>query len=47
MTGKNIKEFEGFFEETLYFFRTLKENNNKPWFDQNREVYDDYVIGPA
>jgi uncharacterized protein (TIGR02453 family) len=47
MTDKNIKEFEGFFEETLYFFSTLKENNNKPWFDQNREIYDDYVIGPA
>ena len=47
MNDKNIKEFEGFFEETLYFFRTLKENNNKPWFDQNREVYDDYVLGPA
>jgi uncharacterized protein (TIGR02453 family) len=47
MNDKNIKEFEGFFEETLYFFNTLKENNNKPWFDQNREIYDDYVIGPA
>jgi uncharacterized protein (TIGR02453 family) len=47
MTADDIKEFNGFFKETLYFFETLKENNNKPWFDQNREIYDDYVIGPA
>ena len=47
MTDKEIKEFNGFFKETLYFFKTLKENNNKPWFDQNREVYDDYVADPA
>jgi uncharacterized protein (TIGR02453 family) len=47
MSDKNIKEFNGFFKETLYFFKRLKEHNNKPWFDQNREVYEDYVLGPA
>lgn len=47
MAEKKIKEFQGFFKETLYFFKSLKENNNKPWFDQNREVYEDYVLGPA
>jgi len=47
LADKEIKDFEGFYEETLYFFKTLKENNNKPWFDQNREVYDDYVLSPA
>jgi uncharacterized protein (TIGR02453 family) len=47
MAEKMIKGFNGFTQETLYFFETLKENNNKPWFDQNREVYDEYVLGPA
>ena len=47
MIEKGIKDFEGFSEETLYFFRTLRENNNKPWFDQNREVYQEYVVAPA
>jgi len=47
MADMEIKEFEGFYKETLYFFRTLEENNNKPWFDQNRQVYEDYVVAPA
>ena len=47
MTMKELNDFKGFFKETLYFFNGLKENNNKPWFDQNREVYEDFVLGPA
>ncbi len=26
--------------DTLEFLRALKENNNKPWFDENRKVYE-------
>jgi len=40
-------EFKGFFTQTLDFFKELKTNNNKEWFDANRKTYEDYVLGPA
>jgi uncharacterized protein (TIGR02453 family) len=39
--------FTGFSKETLSFFRKLKRNNNKPWFDKHREEYDRFVLEPA
>jgi len=45
--NENIAEFEGFFTETLDFFKQLKSNNNKEWFDSNRKNYEDYVLNPA
>jgi uncharacterized protein (TIGR02453 family) len=47
MAEKKIREFNGFFKETLYFFKGLKEHNNKAWFDQNRKVYEEYVLEAA
>ena len=26
---------------TLKFLKDLKKNNNKPWFEKNRKVYED------
>jgi uncharacterized protein (TIGR02453 family) len=37
--------FEGFAEESFDFFHELAENNNKPWFDQNRARYEQFVTG--
>lgn len=37
--------FPGFTSESFQFFRELAENNNKPWFDRNRERYESYVVG--
>lgn len=37
--------FSGFTSESFQFFRDLAENNNKPWFDRNRERYDSHVVG--
>ena len=37
--------FGGFNRECFHFFRELAQNNNKPWFDQNRECYDRNVVG--
>ncbi len=37
--------FAGFKEESFAFFRELAENNNKAWFDLNRESYERYVTG--
>ena len=37
--------FRGFTADSFAFFRELARNNNKAWFDQNREGYDAHIIG--
>ena len=37
--------FQGFREQSFRFFRELAKNNNKPWFDAHRDVYDEHVTG--
>jgi len=37
--------FRGFTADSFGFFRELARNNNKAWFDQNRERYDADIIG--
>jgi uncharacterized protein (TIGR02453 family) len=39
--------FSGFTKETVRFFAALRKNNNKEWFDRNRETYDKHVMAPA
>jgi uncharacterized protein (TIGR02453 family) len=39
--------FSGFTKETVRFFTALRRNNNKEWFDKNRETYDRHVMAPA
>ena len=39
--------FDGFSKECVTFFKKLKKNNSKVWFDENRENYDKFVIEPA
>jgi uncharacterized protein (TIGR02453 family) len=39
--------FNGFTPQTLSFYRELARNNNKTWFDQNRELYENEVMTPA
>jgi uncharacterized protein (TIGR02453 family) len=39
--------FSGFTKETVRFFAALRKNNNKEWFDGNRETYDRHVMEPA
>jgi len=38
--------FSGFFPETIDFLQSLKENNNKTWFDAHRTVYKNYLLIP-
>lgn len=38
--------FSGFSPETIRFFRGIQENNNKSWFEENRPVYEEYVLKP-
>ncbi len=37
--------FQGFNSDSFEFFRQLAENNNKAWFDQNRERYEQHIVG--
>lgn len=39
--------FNGFPPECVRFFEDLAENNSKQWFDENRSIYDNYVMAPA
>jgi uncharacterized protein (TIGR02453 family) len=39
--------FSGFPKETLTFFRKLAQNNNKMWFDKNKEMYEREVLVPS
>ena len=47
MAQEKIDKFEGFFKETIDFFKELKTNNDKLWFDLHRGPYEDYVLGTA
>ena len=45
--SKNTNEiFEGFSKEMSEFFIELRFNNNKEWFDLNRQRYFDLVKEP-
>jgi uncharacterized protein (TIGR02453 family) len=39
--------FTGFTRETVRFYAALCKNNNRPWFEANRETYERHVIAPA
>lgn len=39
--------FQGFSEKTEAFWRGLTANNNKQWFDEHRDDYEEQVLAPA
>ena len=39
--------FQGFSKDTVRFFRGLKANNNRDWFESHRELYENAVLAPA
>jgi uncharacterized protein (TIGR02453 family) len=41
-----VSAFSKFTPEAFTFLRGLKRNNNKPWFEANRPVYERAVLGP-
>jgi uncharacterized protein (TIGR02453 family) len=45
MTDEPI--FSGFTKETLRFYTALRKNNNRAWFEANRETYERHVMTPA
>ena len=38
--------FKGFEEKGIQFLKNLAVNNNKEWFEQNRDVYEKYLLVP-
>jgi uncharacterized protein (TIGR02453 family) len=40
-------EFHGFSKETVSFFKNLKKNNTRDWFEVHRSNYENHVMGPA
>jgi len=39
--------FSGFSRETVRFFRGLKRNNDRTWFERHRATYEQDVVAPA
>ena len=42
-----MPDFNGFSKELPKYFRNLKKNNSKQWFDKHRSEYDEFVLSPA
>jgi uncharacterized protein (DUF2461 family) len=42
----NKKTFTGFSQEALDFLQNVKKNNNKAWFEENKDVYQKYLLKP-
>jgi hypothetical protein len=38
--------FGGFSKETIALFQGLRKNNNREWFGQHREVYENSALEP-
>ena len=38
--------FQGFSMETINFLNGLKENNNKQWFEENKDKYREFLLVP-
>ena len=40
-------EFEGFPKDGLRFLAELRENNNRDWFNERKQIYLDTIVAPA
>ncbi len=40
------QNFTGFSKNTINFLNNLKRNNNKDWFEKNKQTYNRYVLEP-
>jgi len=40
------KEFTGFTPETILFLKELKANNNREWFNEHKQVYQEALLQP-
>ncbi len=42
-----MTSFSGFSKSAIEYYTGLSRNNNKPWFEENKSVYQNEVIAPA
>ena len=42
-----LPDFNGFSKELPKYFKNLKKNNSKQWFEKHRNDYDEFVMSPA
>ena len=40
-------EFSGFSKKTLPFLESIRQNNDKEWFEAHRDEYDKYILEPS
>ena len=40
-------EFKGFSKKTLPFLESIRQNNDKEWFEAHRSEYDEYILEPS
>ena len=40
------KEFSGFSSQTILFLKELKANNNRKWFNEHKQVYQEALLQP-
>jgi len=43
---EQITPFNGFARETISFLRELKENNDRDWFNERKEIYQESLLKP-
>ena len=43
---EQITPFNGFTQETITFLRELKENNDREWFNERKEIYQASLLKP-
>lgn len=46
VVDKHDRGFTGFSIETFEFLRDIQLNNNKSWFEEHREGYEDFLLKP-
>jgi uncharacterized protein (TIGR02453 family) len=46
MLDESCKYFKGFSNDTIDFLRNLKQNNNKIWFEKNKDSYKKFLLAP-
>jgi len=42
-----MSDCTGFTNDTFEFLRDLSANNEKAWFDRNRDRYEEHYLAPA
>jgi uncharacterized protein (TIGR02453 family) len=40
-------EFSGFSKKTLPFLESIRQNNDKEWFEAHRAEYEEYILNPS